>query len=91
MFAWNNPFLWDIVAVEYVEKPPAGNAVHGEQQQVICQQEMEQGQQQPAVGESRQHAKLPEFWRHAPGMWFARAECMSLVSNWQKFCSIVDS
>jgi hypothetical protein len=33
MFAWNNPFLWDIAALEEVEQQPlVGKAAQGEQQ-----------------------------------------------------------
>jgi hypothetical protein len=41
------------------------------------------------------NVKLPEFWPHAPGLWFARAECrfemMAVTSERQKFCCVADA
>jgi hypothetical protein len=39
--------------------------------------------------------KLPEFWPHAPGLWFARAECrfelMGISGQRQMFCAVTDA
>jgi hypothetical protein len=42
-----------------------------------------------------QDVKLPEFWPHAPALWFSRAECMFRLRNVDdevlKYCSVVAS
>jgi hypothetical protein len=42
-----------------------------------------------------QDVKLPEFWPHAPALWFSRAECMFRPLNVDdevlKYCSVVAS
>jgi hypothetical protein len=59
-------------------------------------------QQQPLIPNAAadQHGnvhsvKLPEFWPHAPAMWFARAECrfeiMRVAGERQKFCCMADA
>jgi hypothetical protein len=51
------------------------------------------GQQQQQSVESR--VKLPDFWPHAPGIWFARAELRfetsNVVSERQRFAYTVDA
>jgi hypothetical protein len=89
---WNstNPFWYDIAALEDVN--------------VEQQREPEAGMQAgiparplaAASGYGGQHtARLPDFWPHAPGMWFARAECrfelMGVESERQKFCCVTDA
>jgi hypothetical protein len=41
------------------------------------------------------HTRLPDFWPHAPAMWFARVECrfemMGIAGERQKFCCVADS
>jgi hypothetical protein len=48
------------------------------------------------VGNSRPNdVKLPEFWPHAPVLWFSRAECMLTLCHVEdeviKYCSVVTS
>jgi hypothetical protein len=47
------------------------------------------------AGARSQEVKLPEFWPHAPALWFSRAECMftlkNITSETIKYCSVVAS
>jgi hypothetical protein len=48
------------------------------------------------AGHDSQHtARLPDFWPHSPGMWFAGAEChfelIGVESEHQKFCCVTDA
>ena len=58
------------------------------------QQQQQQGQQQQ-VQTGRFNFKLPEYWDHAPGMWFARAEfCFETAGifvEWQRFAYAIDA
>jgi hypothetical protein len=85
----NNPFLYDILAIdgaEVGEQPPPVN-VGGVP---IVQQYVP-----PAPPASTHNIKLPEFWAHAPAMWFARAECrfemLGVLSERQRFCCVADA
>jgi hypothetical protein len=85
----NNPFLYDIMALEEPEQQAGGSGVPQLQQQPL-----------PLNAPADQHGnvhnvKLPEFWPHAPAMWFARAECrfeiMRVAGERQKFCCVADA
>jgi hypothetical protein len=90
MWSQNNPFLYDIAAVEETDVENPGTS--GLQSQPTYQQV-------PAAAAVNSHTshniKLPEFWPHAPGLWFARAECrfelMGIGSQRQMFCAVTDS
>jgi hypothetical protein len=79
----NNPFLEMIAAIDGEE----------EQQQPPPQQGAAAVQNNDNNGAGR--VKLPDFWPHAPGIWFARAELHFEVSNViherQKFAYTVDA
>jgi hypothetical protein len=65
----NNPFLYDILAIDGAEVGEQQVRVGGVP--VVAQQYVP-----PAPPSASTHnIKLPEFWAHAPAMWFARAEC----------------
>jgi hypothetical protein len=69
-FGENNPFLEMLAVVEedqHGQQPPVNPVVNPQQQNV-----MEHG-----AG----RVKLPDFWPHAPGIWFARAELRFEVSG----------
>jgi hypothetical protein len=83
-----NPFLQMIAAleddgVEAENVQPQGNTSLADQQQL------------PAHVARPANAKLPEFWPHAPGLWFARADCrfemLEIRTERQKFCAVVDA
>jgi hypothetical protein len=81
-FRENNPFLSMIAAVD--DEPQAGGSAppaNVEQQQ---QRVLETGR-----------VKLPDFWPHAPGIWFARAELRfetsGVASERQRFAYTVDA
>ena len=77
----NNPFLNMLAALE--------DQVLTEEQQPGSSNVMQQ--QQPVHREDRQAktVKLPEFWAHSPGIWFARAELRfqvcGVTSEMEKF------
>jgi hypothetical protein len=86
----NNPFLYDILAIdgaEVGEQPPPVN-VGG---MPLVQQYVPP----PPPSTSTHNIKLPEFWAHAPAMLFARAECrfemLGVLSERQRFCCVVDA
>jgi hypothetical protein len=65
----NNPFYWDMMAaIEETDAQQAGE-VSGVQQHVTLPPVVAP---QPYGGS--QAVKLPEFWPHAPGLWFARLQ-----------------
>jgi hypothetical protein len=76
----NNPFLAMLAAVE------------GEQEPQNPPPALVNQQQQQSV-EAR--VKLPDFWPHAPGIWFARAELRfetsNVASERQRFAYTVDA
>jgi hypothetical protein len=65
-FNANNPFLAMLAAVEGEQEPQNPPPVMV-------------NQQQQQLAETR--VKLPDFWPHAPGIWFARAELRFETSN----------
>jgi hypothetical protein len=94
---WNpsNPFYWDMMAaIEETDVQQTGGVSGGEfsggQQHVTPPPVMA-----PQQYGGSQAVKLPEFWPHAPGLWFARAECrfemMGVASQRQKFCIVTDA
>jgi hypothetical protein len=95
MWAPNNPFLWDIAVLEHEEQQAAAAAAGQHGQQLLQEQRIAEPQQLQMEPGRQQHTKLPEFWPHAPGMWFARTEChfelMGVHSERQKFCCVADS
>jgi hypothetical protein len=82
-YSENNPFLSMLAAIdgeqEQQNPPPAAGG-------------SQQPQQQQPV-ESK--VKLPDFWPHAPGIWFARAELRfetsNVTSERQRFAYTVDA
>jgi hypothetical protein len=80
-FNANNPFLAMLAAVE------------GEQEESQNPPPVMVNQQQQQSTEAR--VKLPDFWPHAPGIWFARAELRFETSNVanerQRFAYTVDA
>jgi hypothetical protein len=78
----NNPFLNMLAAIDGEQEQNPPPAAGGSQQQ----------QQQLPV-ESK--VKLPDFWPHAPGIWFARAELRfetsNIVNERQRFAYTVDA
>jgi hypothetical protein len=69
-FGENNPFLEMLAVVEEEhqgQQPPVLPVVNPQQQHVMVH------------GAGR--VKLPDFWPHAPGIWFARAELRFEVSG----------
>jgi hypothetical protein len=83
----NNPFLYDIMALEEPEQQAGGSGVPQLQQQPLLLNA-------PADQHGNAHnVKLPEFWPHAPAMWFARAECRFeiMAGERQKFCCVADA
>jgi hypothetical protein len=100
MWNQNNPFYYDIAAIEEADAVNPGTSreqLRGEQLQVPGQQQL---QVPMAAAAAAQHGgshniKLPEFWPHAPGLWFARAECrfelMGIDSQSQMFCAVTDA
>ena len=85
-FLANNPFLDMLAMVEDEENVQQGPSHAG-------QQPVHRQQQQVDVRGSK--VKLPEFWSHAPGMWFARAELRFTVcgvtSEMEKFAYAADA
>jgi hypothetical protein len=75
----NNPFL------EMLATLPEDGAGQQQQQAVAAV---------PNVADGSKF-RLPEFWPHAPGIWFARAELRfeisGVVNQWLKFAYIVDA
>jgi hypothetical protein len=82
-FRENNPFLSMIAAVD--EEPQAGGSAPPAN--------VEQQQPQRVLEAGR--VKLPDFWPHAPGIWFARAELRfetsGVASERQRFAYTVDA
>jgi hypothetical protein len=94
---WNpsNPFYWDMMAaIEETDVQQAegvsGGEISGVQQHVTPPPMVA-----PQLYGGSQAVKLPEFWPHAPGLWFARAECrfemVGMTSQRQKFCVVTDA
>jgi hypothetical protein len=88
----NNPFLYDIMAMEGAELQEAGPS--GLQVPSLLVSAAQQ--QSYLVPSSSTHGiKLPEFWPHALAMWFARAECrfemLGMESERQRFCCVADA
>jgi hypothetical protein len=90
-------FLWDVAALEQAEQL-VGQPAAPADQAAEPQQHVNSGVDQrllDGLGARMQHTKLPEFWPHAPGMWFAHAECRfeinGIHSERQKFCCMEDS
>jgi hypothetical protein len=81
-----------MAVLEHEEQQAAAAASGQPGQQLIQDQRIVEPQ--PMEPGRQQHTKLPEFWPHAPGMWFARAECrfelMGVHSERQKFCCVAD-
>jgi hypothetical protein len=86
----NNPFYYDIAALEEPDDQNAAASGH-------VPLNVEGQQRVPVAGNppTSHNVKLPEFWPHAPGLWFARAECrfelMGIGSQRQMFCAVTDS
>jgi hypothetical protein len=88
----NNPFLYDILAIDGAEVEQQG-VPHG---QVGGVPVVPQQYVPPASSSASTHnIKLPEFWPHAPAMWFSRAECrfemLGVLSERQRFCCVADA
>jgi hypothetical protein len=90
-----NPFLQMIAALGEedvtVENPPPPNV-----QRAGAPQVEEEGEISVIPGTSRPvNLKLPEYWPHSPGLWFARAECRfemaAITSERTKFCCVSDA
>jgi hypothetical protein len=79
-FNRNNPFL-DMLAA--LDEAGTQTSPFNEQQDAN------------SIGGRVQEVKLPEFWPHAPALWFSRAECMftlhSVTDDVLKYCSVVAS
>ena len=77
----NNPFLDMLAAVE--------------EQIEDDENQQQQQQQRNSVFSSGGRVKLPEFWAHSPGIWFARAELRFMVagvtSEMEKFAYTADA
>jgi hypothetical protein len=75
----NNPFLDMLAAID--EQQPGGSE--------------QAGQPPPAAETAVSRFKLPEFWPHAPGIWFSRAELRfemaSVTSERQRFAFTIDA
>ena len=75
----NNPFLDMLAAVE----------------EQIEDDDNQQQQQRSSIFSSGGRVKLPEFWAHSPGIWFARAELRFMVagvtSEMEKFANTADA
>jgi hypothetical protein len=90
MWAHNNPFLWDIAALEEAQ-------VEGEPGPSVQRQQQVEPQDDTVERDVARlkSTKLPEFWPHAPAMWFARAECrfemVGLTEQRQKFMCVADA
>jgi hypothetical protein len=92
MWSRNNPFLWDIAALDDVQVEDNGAAALEGGRQVLDRA----GPPPADLDGTRQHStKLPEFWPHAPAMWFARAECrfemVGIASQRQRFMCVADA
>lgn len=70
----NNPFLDLLAAIGDDEE--AGGSGGGRRDPPVQPQQ----QQQDVVHRDR-HIRLPEFWQHAPAMWFAKAELQFEIHN----------
>jgi hypothetical protein len=75
MWSSTNPFWYDMLAAiddVNVEQQQAAEFVPPVEpaQQVVAGQA-----QRVEIQPAGQHTRLPDFWPHAPGMWFSRAEC----------------
>jgi len=77
MYAWNNPFLRMLAAID---EPGAS----GGQDNVAEVQQNRSG-----------NVKLPDYWPHSPGIWFARVELRfevcGIVSEREKFAHTVNA
>jgi hypothetical protein len=82
----NNPFL---------DMENFREALEPQRAAQLPQQAAQPPQQQQAAGEAGAKVKLPEFWPHAPGIWFARAELRfetsGVVADRQMFAYVVDA
>jgi hypothetical protein len=89
----NNPFLYDIMAMEGAELQEPGPS--GLQVPSLPVNAAQQQSYLTSSATGTHNIKLPEFWPHAPAMWFARAECrfemLSVVSERQRFCCVADA
>jgi hypothetical protein len=89
MWSPNNPFLYDIMALEEPEQQPGTSATPQLQQTAAAAATVPV--QPGGVG----NVKLPDFWPHAPAMWFARAECrfemLNIAGERTRFCCVADA
>jgi hypothetical protein len=73
----NNPFMAMLAALEEAET---------QTNPFLAESAVQENVRSPDV-------KLPEFWPHAPALWFSRAECMFTLRNVSdeviKYCSVV--
>jgi hypothetical protein len=87
-FLPNNPFL-DMLAMveEELDQQPGGSQPAVSQHVPLAQQRDR--------GSGSNKVKLPEFWAHSPGIWFARAELRFQVcgvnSELEKFAYAADA
>jgi hypothetical protein len=90
-----NPIWYDMLAaiddVSVEQQQAAGFAPPVEPAQQMVAGQAQRAELQPAG----QHTRLPDFWPHAPGMWFSRAECrfemLGISSERQQFCIVAEA
>jgi hypothetical protein len=73
MWAPTNPFAWDLATVEVVN-----DSIGNEQQSAAAgtpDVDNNGGNGGFPFEHCLPHTRLPDFWLHAPAMWFARVEC----------------
>jgi hypothetical protein len=88
-----NPFLRMLVAVEDEGVIAENGQTQPQMQQPIL--DPPGGGEEMMMQVTPVNLKLLEFWPHAPGLWFARAEyrfeMMAFTSERQKFCCFADA
>jgi hypothetical protein len=92
MWNQNNPFLYDIMVLEEPEQQELQVPGAAYMQQLAANMVPPA---HPAAASNTLNIKLPEFWPHAPAMWFARAECrfemLNVAGERQRFCCVADA